>query len=108
MPDLIPRPVKKISRTGGLLLLSLLFFLMIQETGHANDIDRGEALHNEHCLRCHRHDIYERPDRTVDNLPQLQQRVKQCELANELLWFEEEVNDVSAYLNANYYLFGVK
>jgi len=34
--------------------------------------------------------------------------VQQCELAIELGWFEEEVEDVTDYLNVTYYLFGIK
>ena len=74
----------------------------------AADIDRGEALHNEHCTRCHKPDIYTRSDRLINNLDALKERVKQCELANDLLWFEEDVEDVAAYLNSGFYQFGVK
>lgn len=101
-------PVKKIRLQGGLLFLSSLFFLLAQATSFANDLDNGEALHAQHCQSCHQSDIYIKAGRQVTDLSQLKQRVKQCELANDLLWFEEEVNDVSAYLNTHFYLFGIK
>ncbi len=88
--------------------LVFLVFLFLQPSLSAADLKRGEALHNEHCLRCHSVNIYSRNDRMVNNMSQLSERVKQCELANDLLWFEEDVDDVSAYLNADFYLFGVK
>ena len=66
----------------------------------------GKALHAAHCLTCHGPEIYQRPGRLVTDLPSLRERVQQCQLAVELLWFEEEVEQVTAYLNANYYHFG--
>jgi mono/diheme cytochrome c family protein len=89
------------------LFLSILF-LSVQEPSYSDDVDRGELLHDENCLRCHQSEIYNKPDRKVESLSKLKQRVKQCELMNDLLWFEEEVNDVTAYLNAHFYLFGIK
>jgi hypothetical protein len=41
----------------------------------------------------------------VKNFSQLKQRVKQCELMNDYMWFEEEVDAVTSYLNKNFYLF---
>ncbi len=89
-----------------LFLLNLLLFT--QGWSYAEDLDKGEALHAEHCHQCHQVDMYTRANHIVENLPQLRQRVKQCELMNDLLWFDEEVNDVTAYLNAHFYLFGIK
>ena len=87
-----------------------VFFILVfsQISSHAADLNRGETLHDENCLQCHSVNIYSRNDRIVNSITQLSERVKQCELANDLLWFEEDVNDVSAYLNADFYLFGVK
>ena len=100
--------VKKIRTIGGPVSILLVLLLSAQVPSYADDVDRGELLHNDHCQRCHQRDIYNKPDRKVENLSQLKQRVKQCELVNDLLWFEEEVNDVTAYLNAHFYLFGIK
>ena len=75
---------------------------------YAADINNGMMLHEEHCMRCHQPEIYTRPDRIVNNLEQLAKRVRDCELANEMTWFEEDVEDVIAYLNATYYQFGIK
>ncbi len=59
-------------------------------------------------MRCHQPEIYTSNNRKVSTFVQLRKKVEQCELINELAWFEEEVDDVTAYLNATYYLFGVK
>ena len=86
------------------LLLSLLV-LITESTSYASAPDVGELLHTENCQSCHQAEVYTSPDRIVKNFPQLQQRVKQCELMNDLMWFEEEVDAVTSYLNQNYYLF---
>ncbi len=85
----------------------LLSFLLITTT-QAADIENGQSLHNENCVRCHQPTLYQKEDREIKTLQQLHERVLQCELANDLAWFEEEVDDVSEYLNVNYYLFGIK
>lgn len=69
-----------------------------------NEFD-GKQLHDANCVSCHTPDIYTRDDRIVNNYRQLQERVKQCELANELIWFEEEADAVIAYLNTSFYHF---
>jgi mono/diheme cytochrome c family protein len=86
-------------------LLLLLFVLFIETTAYASAPDSGELLHEGNCQHCHQPEVYTRPDRMVNNLSQLKQRVKQCELMNDLMWFEEEVDAVTSYLNKNFYLF---
>ena len=90
---------------------SLLFAVLLVSAGGsagAVTVDRGESLHAAHCQRCHDASVYTRTPRLVNTLAELRDRVKACELANDLLWFDEEVNAVSAYLNGHFYLFGIK
>ena len=81
------------------LLLVMVFPLQAQ------DIDPGKKLHNEHCTRCHTPEIYTREHRIVNSYAELAERVRQCELSNELTWFDEEINAVVDYLNSTYYHF---
>ena len=91
------------------LILTCVYLLLIVPFGtHAADVNNGMELHQEHCMRCHQPEIYTRQNRIVNNLEQLAKRVRECELVNELTWFEEDVEDVIAYLNATYYQFGMK
>ena len=92
---------------------SAAFFLFVifsihQTVSSASAPDNGKILHDEHCQSCHLPEIYNKADRMVKNPVELKERVKQCELMNELLWFEEDVDDVTSYLNQHYYLFGIK
>lgn len=41
----------------------------------------------------------------IKNFQQLHERIRQCELTTELTWFDEEVDDVAAYLNNQFYRF---
>jgi mono/diheme cytochrome c family protein len=81
---------------------------MVFTSTQAADINNGKQLHQKYCLRCHQSEMYTRDDRKVKTLEQLNKQVQQCELAIELGWFEEEVEDVTDYLNVTYYLFGIK
>lgn len=69
------------------------------------DLERGRRLHEQHCLRCHSPQIYQRPESEIADLETLRQRVSHCELGQELSWFPEEVDEVVVYLNALYYHF---
>lgn len=86
--------------------LTGLVILAASTLVHGADINNGKLLHDENCMRCHKPDIYIRNDRKIKSIAQLTARVRQCELANKLTWFDEEINDVAAYLNATYYMFG--
>ena len=74
----------------------------------AEDINVGKELHQDNCLRCHKSEIYERPDRTVKTLKHLRSQVLFCAVNNDVGWFDEEIDDVTAYLNTFYYLFDMK
>ncbi len=86
---------------------SLLGFLLITSV-KAADIENGKTLHNKNCVRCHQPALYLKEDRKVKNLKHLRSQVQFCEVSNDLSWFDEEVDDVTEYLNVNYYFFNLK
>ncbi|MCK5497591.1 MAG: hypothetical protein KAI77_00230 [Gammaproteobacteria bacterium] len=90
------------------ILLCLPLLIASLAAVHAEDITYGKGLHQENCLRCHQAEIYERPDRTVKTLKHLRSQVLFCAVSNDIGWFDEEIDDVTAYLNAFYYLFDMK
>ncbi len=93
---------KKIVLVNSITLL--LFSLPVQ----AVDIENGKTLHNENCVRCHNETPYTRENRIVNSLDELHTRISQCELSAELAWFDEEINDVTAYLNNAFYRFNLE
>ena len=74
----------------------------------AVDLKNGKLLHDENCLRCHNESKYTREDRMIKNFQELHERIKQCELMAELTWFDEEIDDVAAYLNDQFYRFNLE
>ena len=88
---------------GGLAVLGLA--LVAASGAPAGDAGHGKLLHDQDCSRCHDAAMYTRPQRTVKTFAELRERVQQCELAAELLWFEEDVDDVAAYLDRTFYRF---
>ncbi len=71
----------------------------------AADIENGDDLHFESCTGCHDDSLYTRADRKVKDLDHLGRQVRFCKDAVGATWFDDEVDDVIAYLNATYYKF---
>ena len=71
----------------------------------AADIENGADLHFENCTGCHQQEVYTRSDRKVSDLASLGRQVRLCRDNLGLTWFDDEVDDVIAYLNKNYYHF---
>jgi mono/diheme cytochrome c family protein len=88
--------------------LCLPLFITPLSSSHAEDIAHGKELHQDNCLRCHQPEIYERPERTVKTLKHLRSQVLFCAVNNDIEWFDEEVDDVTDYLNTFYYQFDMK
>ena len=91
---------------GLLIFLTIIPFFMVPVL--AVDLENGKSLHDENCLRCHNESKYIRKNRMIKNFQQLHERIKQCELMAELTWFDEEIDDVAAYLNTEFYHFNLK
>ena len=79
---------------------------------HAGDVSEGEALHEAHCVACHSSltggdpdSLYTRSDRNVNSLDGLRKQVQRCELNLGLRWFDDEIANVTAYLNQRFYHF---
>jgi hypothetical protein len=71
----------------------------------AVDINNGKQLQQKHCMSCHDDSMYSREERRVNSLPALRTQVQRCESALGLKWFDEETDDVTAYLNQTFYHF---
>ena len=89
-----------------LIFLTIIPFLVTPVL--AVDLENGKSLHDDNCLRCHDESKYTRKNRIVKNFQQLYERIKQCELMAELTWFDEEIADVTAYLNNQFYYFNLE
>ncbi len=90
------------------LVLINLITLLLSPSVQAVDIENGKVLHNENCLRCHNESLYTRENRIVNSVDELRERISQCELMAELAWFDEEIDDVTAYLSNTFYRFNLE
>jgi len=72
----------------------------------AGNIANGQALFNKaHCQSCHSPAIFTQADRKVTHLPGLESKVRFCDSQLSGNWFDDEITDVVAYLNSNFYKF---
>ena len=84
-----------------------LIFAALLATGSYTlaDAERGQQLHDEHCMKCHDSGVYTRENRRVADQAALVKQVKRCELNLGLRWFDNDINDVAQYLNQSFYKF---
>lgn len=71
----------------------------------AADIANGKQLQQENCRSCHDDGMYTRENRKVTTPDGLMKQVRRCESTLGLQWFDEDINDVAAYLNESFYKF---
>lgn len=89
-------------------LINLIILLSLSFSAQAIDIENGKALHDEGCLRCHNETKYTRKDRLINSFDELHKRIRNCELMTDMTWFDEEIDDVAAYLNEAFYHFDLE
>ena len=74
-------------------------------SANAADVKNGEKLHADNCTRCHDSSVYTRANKRVKTLPKLGTQVRMCKNNLGITWFDDEVEDVTVFLNKKYYHF---
>lgn len=89
------------------ILLIPLFMALAASASQAGeyDIETGKALLDKNCYACHGNELYTRSDRRVTSRPGLSTQVQRCELALDLNWFDDDVENTAEYLNIQFYHF---
>ena len=77
--------------------------LLLPATSMAADTQKGKALHEANCQSCHDSSVYTRKERRVTTTEGIKKQVRRCEQSLGLKWFDEQIDDVTAYLNDTYY-----
>ena len=62
------------------------------------DLERGRALYENHCITCHGQSVHRRASTTAPTHAELRQIVQQWQEAEGLHWTEEDIVDVTAFL----------
>ena len=68
---------------------------------------RGELLYSIHCKSCHTSIVHWREKKLASNWLSLKAQVARWQSNAGLGWSEDEITDVTRYLNATYYHFPV-
>ena len=66
---------------------------------------RGGLLYSTHCSACHNSTIHWREHELVTDWTSLKAQVKLWQGYTKLRWSEEDIIDVTSYLNTHYYNF---
>ena len=82
-----------------------LLAAMVSIAAAAEQTPTARVLYDQNCVRCHGTEVYTREDRKVTSLQGLERQVRRCELALGLKWFDDEITDVTNYLNEHFYRF---
>lgn len=64
---------------------------------------KGELMSDVNCDTCHQAEFYQREDRKATTIAKLNSWVEGCNTTLDVGWFPEDVSDVAAYLNKEYY-----
>lgn len=66
---------------------------------------RGELLYTTHCIACHAAEMHWRDKRSASNWASLKVQVRRWQDAASLAWGDNDILDVSRYLNETIYHF---
>ena len=80
-------------------------FCIVSSPVMAADAARGKTLHDAKCFGCHDTRQYTRKNRIIHTFEDLQGRVEFCDAASKAGFSPEDIEDVVAYLNKEFYKF---
>jgi cytochrome c553 len=88
------------------LLVSVLLSsaLLAQPALTANSA-QGKKLHDANCTKCHNTNVYTRPDRKINSLAALNERLVACTHAAQVTLTDDEQKSIVQYLNEQFYKF---
>jgi cytochrome c5 len=86
-------------------VLFLLLTLVAASAARAQDAERGRDLYENHCQGCHSSQAHIREARKVRTPQDLSAWVRRWQRNQSLNWGEEEVSDVAAFLDREFYHF---
>jgi hypothetical protein len=95
-----------VRRVTGLIVVvvGLVTVAACTDPGQDDPVVRGEEIHKV-CLPCHNTTLYVSAQREIKSLPALRQEVARWGDYYNPALSEQEIDDVTAYLNANFYKF---
>ena len=78
---------------------------VLAQTVPGSDPSRGELLYTTHCIGCHSSQMHWRDKKLATDWASLKAQVARWQTNTGLGWSDEEIADVTRYLNTRYYHF---
>lgn len=72
---------------------------------HAQNLERGRELYENHCQKCHTPNVHARKNRAALSVGDLRDIVKMWQSNQGLRWRDDEIDDVVQYLAHTRYFF---
>ena len=101
----VPNRVRLEMRTTVLVSIIPIALLAFAPCAGAADLERGRSLYESRCSGCHGESVHGRANRVAKSFEEITAWVARWNATLALKWGADEVEDVSAYLNATYYRF---
>lgn len=90
--------------------MALIILSVFSSFCFAADLEEGKEMYESDCVKCHDSSVFTRPstERKVNDLAALKKQVHRCVAATGASWFEEDEENVVAYLSETFYKFNKK
>jgi len=89
-------------RRGSFLCLLIVGVALVAPVGAA-DFERGKLLYEARCVGCHDKSVHNRDARKALTIEGIRAQVRRWDAFTGGAWREDEVNDVTSYLNELFY-----
>ena len=87
------------------LVSVLLSSALLAQPALTADSVQGKTLHDANCTKCHNTSVYTRPNRTINSLAALNERLVMCTHAAQVTLTDDEQKSIVQYLNEQFYKF---
>jgi mono/diheme cytochrome c family protein len=77
----------------------------VAQTTPRTDASRAQLLYSTHCIGCHTAQVHWRDKKLATDWTSLRAQVSRWQANTSLGWSDEEIVEVTRYLNARYYHF---
>lgn len=86
-------------------LLTFCALLLPLASANASNVENGKKLYDANCHGCHDTKVHTRPNRIIHTYGDLVNRVKFCDAQVKAGFSDDQIKDVSDYLNTEFYKF---
>jgi cytochrome c553 len=89
------------------ITMTICGLLLVNSVYADGNASKGKKIYSaSECVRCHQtNKMFTRGDRKVNSLPELNSQVRRCDAQLSTNLFDDEIEDVVAYLNQAHYKF---